>query len=351
MRQRSFSLRAVDTAVSTNIPVLNPLRSAPFEAEVLSNDPLIYKIPNLLSPRECQTLLSQVKVLGDEQREEGIIDGEDERILKRSNPPQVSLEISKLWPLPFLSILAGIPPLIHYYYEQNASQATPAASFLDILSQLPPSDVLSLILPPIGAALGLSLLLAFGVILPLVQQLSNQSSRTSLAVALNQERDFYLVQDLVQRVSKATQHDWSRYEAPVLTYYPPGALFAKHADASPTKGSEWKDEGGQRVVTCICYLNTMEPPVISPGGTGGGGGETSFDQLGIDVAPEQGSALVFFPTVPGDSLEADPLLTHESLPSESSEKYIIQMFGRVGRVPPPLGLPDSFGALVSSSDN
>mmetsp|Transcript_39343 Transcript_39343/g.95209 ORF Transcript_39343/g.95209 Transcript_39343/m.95209 type:complete len:390 (+) Transcript_39343:85-1254(+) len=334
--QRTFSLRAVvDTGISTDIPVLNPHRSAPSEAEILSKDPLIYKIPNLLSPSECQTLLSQVQVLEDDeqqQQEEGSGNG-DKRILKRSNPPKVSLEITKLWPLPFLSILAGIPPLIRCYEQE---------------SQLSPSDLLSMVLPPIGAALGLSFLLAFGVILPLVQRVSNQSSRTSLAVALNRERDFPLVQDLVQRVSKATQHDWSRYEAPVLTYYPPGALFARHADASPTRGGEWKDEGGQRVVTCICYLNTMEPAT----GSGTGGGETSFDQLGIDVAPEQGSALVFFPTVPGDSLEADPLLTHESLPSETSDKYIIQMFGRVGRVPSPLGLPDSFGAVVNnSSDN
>ena len=184
-------------------------------------------------------------------------------------------------------------------------------------------------------ALGASLLLAFGVILPLVQKVSDNSLRTSLAVALNQEQDYELIQDLVQRVCQATSHDWSRYEAPVLTYYPPGALFAKHADASPTRGSEWSDEGGQRVVTCICYLNTVSS-----------GGETSFDQLGIDVAPEQGSALVFFPTIAGNSLEADPLLTHESLPSANDEKYIIQMFGRVGRVPPPLGLPDSFASVL-----
>lgn len=196
-------------------------------------------------------------------------------------------------------------------------------------------DALSVVLPPIGIAFASSLLLAFGVILPLIQKVSDQSARTSLAVALNQEQDYSLVAPLVNKVCKATQHDWSRYEAPVLTYYPPGALFAKHADASPTRGSEWKTEGGQRVVTCICYLNTV-----------GHGGETSFDQLGINVAPEQGSALVFFPTVPGDSLEADPLLTHESLPSDSSDKYIIQMFGRVGRVPPPLGLPDSFGSFI-----
>eukprot|EP00525_Craspedostauros_australis_P007209 CAMPEP_0198121890 /NCGR_PEP_ID=MMETSP1442-20131203/33342_1 /TAXON_ID= /ORGANISM="Craspedostauros australis, Strain CCMP3328" /LENGTH=85 /DNA_ID=CAMNT_0043780779 /DNA_START=27 /DNA_END=284 /DNA_ORIENTATION=+ len=74
------------------------------------------------------------------------------------------------------------------------------------------------------------------------------------------------------------------------------------------------------------------------------GGETSFDKLGFAVAPIQGRALIFFPTVPGDSLEAEDLLTHESLPSETQDKFIVQMFGRVGpRVPHPLGLPPSFG--------
>ena len=115
-----------------------------------------------------------------------------------------------------------------------------------------------------------SLLLAFGVILPLVKRISNTSSRTSFAMALNQQQ-------------------------------------------------------------CICYLNSVEK-----------GGETSFDKLEFAVAPVQGSALIFFPTIPGKSLDADERINHESLPSDE-EKSIIQMFGRVGpRVPYPLGLPDIY---------
>ena len=65
----------------------------------------------------------------------------------------------------------------------------------------------------------------------------------------------------------------------------------------------------------ICYLNDVKS-----------GGETSFDKLGFAVAPIQGRALVFYPTVPGGSLEADDRLTHESVVASNEEKYTIQMF-------------------------
>ena len=289
------------------IPALDPHRSAPQDAQVLSHDPLIYTIPNLLTPAECQAFIDRSKAL------------EDVRPMKLSNPPQVSLDVQKLWPLPFLSLGAGIPPFMRYYQQHDDT-------FDDI------QELLSVILPPIGIAFLSSLFLAFGVVLPLIKTISESKSRTSLAMALNTEDDVPFVKDLVNRVSTITQHSWSMWEAPVFTRYGKGAIFAKHSDASPTRGSEWKDEGGQRVVTCICYLNDVKS-----------GGETSFDKLGIDVAPRQGRALIFFPTLPGDSLEADERLTHESLVVKSDEeKCIIQMFGRVARVPPPLGLPDSF---------
>ena len=152
-------------------------------------------------------------------------------------------------------------------------------------------------------------------------------------MAWNQEEDIPFVETLVNRVSEYTSHSWQAWEAPVFTRYPPGSVFSRHQDASPTKGSEWEDEGGQRVVTCICYLNTVPK-----------GGETSFDQLNIVVPPKQGNALIFFPSVLGDSLEADERLTHESMAVLDGEKCIVQMFGRVGpRVPPPLGLPNAYG--------
>jgi hypothetical protein len=125
------------------------------------------------------------------------------------------------------------------------------------------------------------------------------------------------------------------WEAPVVTRYAPnGARFARHNDASPTRGSEWTDQGGQRVVTCICYLTSLPSNETT-------GGETYFDVLDIAVRPTQGMALFFFPA-DSNTLVADDRTTHESLPtSPKHEKWIVQMFGRTQTVPPPLGLPDN----------
>ena len=249
--------------------------------------------------------------------------------MTRSNPPQVSLDRSKLWPLPFLSLGAGIPTVIHTLQKEPAG----TGSSLLVLFQAA--------MIPVSIALAVSIVLVW-MALPLWQLVSNAPARrTSVAIALNQEEDVDFVRPLIERIVQTTGHHWAQWEAPVVTRYDPGAIFAKHGDASPTLGSEWKDEGGQRVITCICYLNDCS------NGGGGGGGETYFDQLRLAVRPEPGKALIFFPA-DFESLRADDRTTHESLPPIDTEKWIVQLFGRVGpRVPPPLGLPDSFLLLMN----
>lgn len=295
-RPASTTSRLLSTRTTDELPLT---RQAPSGATVLSQDPLVYLIPNLLSDEGCLSYKDRVLLLKDQNR-----------TMTRSNPPQVSLDMAKLWPLPILSLGAGVPPYIHMI-EKNESIN------------------LSAVFVPIAIAMSTSALLAFGV-LSLIRRFSDSSSRTSDAMAMNLAEDVPFVRELVERVSQATNHPWHAWEAPVVTRYEPGAIFARHGDASPTKGSEWSDVGGQRVVTAICYLNNVSS-----------GGETFFDRLGLSVKPTLGSALVFFPSN-ADTLEADDRTTHESLPP-MEEKWIVQMFGRVGpRVPPPLGLPDMY---------
>lgn len=281
----------------------------PWNTEILSRDPLVYVIPNFLSHDECRSYIERVEHLASHQN----------RTMTRSNPPEVSIDIKKLWPLPLFSLLAGLPTLYQRDLHPTSFDELRNAMMLRIFS-----------------ALVLSTIIAVSAV-PILQFVSNSSSRTSDAVALNQIEDMEFVRRLVDRVSSVTNQEWSTWEAPVVTRYSPGAIFAKHGDASPTKGSEWKDFGGQRVVTCICYLNTLAET----------GGETAFDRLGIRVSPTEGSALFFFPA-DANTWEADDRTVHESLPP-LEEKWIVQMFGRGGRrVPPPLGLPDSFRSLPSS---
>ena len=182
----------------------------------------------------------------------------------------------------------------------------------------------------VGSALFITIIALISVP-KLVQLYANTSSRTSKSIALNQEDDCEFIRNLVTRASAVAENQpWEQWEAPVITKYENGALFSSHNDASPTKGSEWIDQGGQRIVTVIAYLNSCAE-----------GGATRFDVLDINVQPKQGSCLVFFPSS-STTLEADERTVHQSLPSVG-EKYIVQLFGRVQRCPPPLGIPDIFG--------
>jgi hypothetical protein len=275
------------------------------KVQVLSEDPLVYTITDLLSKEECEAYRQRVQEV------------QDSRPMTRSNPPEVSLDIARLWPLPILSLGAGIPPLV---------------KSLETTTDLSPVNILTAILPNVALAFVASIVLAFAVILPLVRMQSASSSRTSEAIAMNLQEDISFVRPLVDKICEITTAPWYSWEAPVVTRYDPGAIFARHGDASPTKGSEWKETGGQRVVTCICYLNTVPT-----------GGETYFDKLGLAVPPIAGQALVFFPA-DSTTWKADDRTTHESLPP-GEEKWIVQLFGRAERVPGPLGLPDSFGSI------
>lgn len=67
--------------------------------------------------------------------------------------------------------------------------------------------------------------------------------------------------------------------------------------------------GGQRVATCILYLNTVED-----------GGETIFPRLDRSVKPHQGDAIFFSNTLPNG--KPDPLSMHGSSPVIAGEKWV-----------------------------
>lgn len=274
--------------------------------KVLSKDPLLFLVPNLLTDEECLAYQSYVS----------------SKSMTRSNPPEVSLEFSKLWPLPILATLSGLPPLLRLYET--------------VQGKITPMNVLTAVLPNIFVALALMMSLAWLVVLPLMRKMAEDSSRTSVACALNQIEDLSFIDPLLQRASVAAQQPPTHWEAPVVTRYEPGAIFSRHGDASPTRGSEWQDLGGQRIVTCICYLNTLEY----------GGGETYFDKLDIAVKPEMGTAL-FFQPADAVTWKADDRTTHESMPA-ATDKWIVQLFGRAQVVPAPLGLPEAVSLVPSS---
>jgi hypothetical protein len=253
--------------------------------EILSHDPKCFIVHNFLSSEECHAYISKLNEIRQQQEER----------IKQSNAPQVSLQWEKLWPLPFLCLGAGIPPLVRLLLLDGSE-----LSLLQPLDAVEWNRIVSVALPPVLFAFGATGLLMIFVTI-LVQTMANQSARTSESVALNMPQDCDFIRNLVTRASEITHQPWRNWEAPVLTRYSTGALFASHNDASPTRGSEWAELGGQRIVTVIVYLNTCER-----------GGATKFDLLNFQVQPKEGSALVFFPA-DATSFQADGRTVHQSV--------------------------------------
>lgn len=296
-----------------------------YETEVLSHDPKCFLIHNFLSSEECQAYISKLSEVSPER-------------IKQSNAPKVSLDIEKLWPLPFLCMGTGIPPLLRLLQEEEASfsssskviaghAAATAASSTDLtfLNNFIHTDLfwdraLSVVVPPILVSFGIVAILMMLVTASL-QQVANQSARTSTSVALNTSQDCDFIRPLIEKASAITDHPWMNWEAPVVTQYSQGALFASHNDASPTKGSEWADLGGQRLVTVITYLNTCPR-----------GGATKFDVLDFQVQPKEGSALVFFPA-DKESLKADGRTVHQSVSSSTWSHHDSQQGSHVVYIP------------------
>lgn len=257
---------------------------------ILSTDPKVFTVPNFLTPEECQAYINRAKSISSNSG-----DGSDRKMIK-SNPPEVSLSLSKLWPLSIFCILAGVPPVLRLL-----------ASSVDPPTTISIQDILLVSLPNIGIATALAAALTV-LTLQVIRRTSFASSRTSEALALNCIDDVAFIQPLVDRACAIIVDDdiptysWQCFEAPVVTRYGPGAIFARHNDASPTRGSEWSDLGGQRIVTVIVYLTTVRVE---------GGGATAFDRLNLSVQPSGGTALVFYPA-DQETLEADERTRHES---------------------------------------
>lgn len=90
------------------------------------------------------------------------------------------------------------------------------------------------------------------------------------------------VDDLITNANKLTGFDTKTYEEPQIVRYETGQQFSFHYDTIP---KTLLDSSGQRLATLLVYLNDVNV-----------GGATSFKDLNLQVKPEIGKALLFFPS-------------------------------------------------------
>ncbi len=112
--------------------------------------------------------------------------------------------------------------------------------------------------------------------------------------------------------------------------YGPGQEYKPHYDAW-VEGTETGDRclarGGQRLVSCLFYLNVVE-----------GGGGTFFPRLDIEVLPRPGRLLIFHNCHPGSTYR-HPASLHGGMPPVAGTKWACNLWFRADnfrRANPPL---------------
>jgi len=121
-----------------------------------------------------------------------------------------------------------------------------------------------------------------------------------------------------QRVSALVEIPLEYAEAIQVIHYGPGQKYGAHFDAyelDTDKGRRCCKYGGQRLVTCLVYLNTVEE-----------GGGTRFPKLDVEVAPRAGRMVIFHNVDPDDYSRPHPASLHGGEPVHSGEKWAMNIW-------------------------
>ena len=87
-------------------------------------------------------------------------------------------------------------------------------------------------------------------------------------------------------------------------------------NTTDTGFSHYLENGGQRVITALAYLNNVDK-----------GGETSFPSIGKLVSPEKGKIVVFHLCRQG-TYDSNPNAFHGALPVLEGEKWAFNLWFR-----------------------
>lgn len=123
----------------------------------------------------------------------------------------------------------------------------------------------------------------------------------------------------VKRISELVQIPSSHAEAFQVLHYSNSQEYQPHLDTFDTDDEGYQsylENGGQRIVTALAYLNDVEK-----------GGETSFPNVGKMVTPETGKIVVFHLCKKG-TVETHPNALHGAMPVIEGEKWAFNLWFR-----------------------
>lgn len=150
---------------------------------------------------------------------------------------------------------------------------------------------------------------------------SSTGSKADSSRSVRNSTTFYLkdhqLEEVYNMVSLLTGSSATTFEEPQVIRYTTGQLYAWHQDAIPPH--RVNRHAGNRLATVLIYLNTL--PISSTKS-----GYTTFKSVDVQVRPEQGKCLVFFPCFADGT--PDPRSVHCSnvIEEDGVEKWALQIW-------------------------
>jgi prolyl 4-hydroxylase len=130
-----------------------------------------------------------------------------------------------------------------------------------------------------------------------------------------------IIDKLSKKISRLTGFPIANEEELQVLHYELGGEYRPHFDSfnPETEARKYLLNGGQRIATCMVYLNTPE-----------GGGETIFPEVNVTIMPEKGKAVLFYNVEPTGQI--DPLSLHGGTPVLAGEKWLITCWLRADAI-------------------
>lgn len=128
-----------------------------------------------------------------------------------------------------------------------------------------------------------------------------------------------VIEDLSLRVAEVVGIPLENAESLQVVHYAENQQYAPHFDAwdaSTERGQRCMVKGGQRMVTCLMYLNDVAE-----------GGGTSFPKLDMEVRANKGRMLLFHNCHPNTSVR-HPDSLHGGMPVLKGEKWACNFWFR-----------------------
>ena len=127
---------------------------------------------------------------------------------------------------------------------------------------------------------------------------------------------------IAERVSKVNGIPTEYQEDIQILRYKEGKYYKPHYDACLDDSANCRQDRssrGVRLNTALMYLSDVEE-----------GGETSFNNLGIDVKPKKGTVVFFTPVVRNEdgSYNHHPCSYHEAMKPEKGTKWSLTVWSR-----------------------